>query len=251
MSIHFNPSNSMLGGYQELDGTIEFYGRVCAILKPTHTVLDLGAVRGAWFFEDQCAYRKTIRDIRSRVERLVGVDVDPIVLTNPTTNENLVIHNGRIPLSDQSVDVILADYVCEHIQNPRDFCAELTRVLKPNGYVCARTPHKYCYVAIIARIIKNSRHSDVLSIAQPDRKTKDIFPTVYRLNTMKDIKAHFGSFEHYSYLYSSEPQYYLGYKYLYHALNWLHRILPKVFVSNIFVFMTKTVVAARRTDAVA
>lgn len=35
------------GGYTSRDGTVEFYGRVQALLRPTMHVLDFGAGRGA------------------------------------------------------------------------------------------------------------------------------------------------------------------------------------------------------------
>ena len=44
----FKPGENLLGGYHELDGTIEFYGRINAILKKSDSVLDLGAGRGSW-----------------------------------------------------------------------------------------------------------------------------------------------------------------------------------------------------------
>ena len=53
----FIPGENLLGGYHELDGTIEFYGRINAILKSSDSVLDLGAGRGSWHFEDNCPYR--------------------------------------------------------------------------------------------------------------------------------------------------------------------------------------------------
>ena len=237
MSQSFDPTSSMLSGYLPLDGTIEFYGRVNSILKPTDIVLDWGAGRGAWYFEDECEKRRLLRDIKPKVQRLIGADVDPIVLSNPTTIENYLIENGRIPLPDHSVDVILADYVLEHISDIKQFSQEINRLLKPNGFFCARTPHKFQYVSIAARIVKNKRHSKVLSVAQPNREVGDIFPTVYRLNTIDSIKRAFPSFKNYSYLYSSEPAYYFGNRYLYPLFCWLHKLLPTIFVSNIFIFL--------------
>ena len=35
----------MIGGFSPLDGTVEFYGRVNAIVKTHHVVVDLGAGR--------------------------------------------------------------------------------------------------------------------------------------------------------------------------------------------------------------
>jgi SAM-dependent methyltransferase len=229
----------MAAGFLAFDGTVEFYGRVCALLKPTDTVLNLGAGRGAWYFEDTCEYRRSLRDLKQKVRHVYGADVDPIVFTNPATSENLLIQNDRIPLSDQSVDLVIADYVFEHIQNPTAFCLEIIRVLRPNGYLCARTPHKYCYISLGARLIRNTQHADVLSVAQPRRKVSDIFPTVYRLNTIRDIRRHFNAFEDYSYSYVSEPQYYCESKYMYFALKAAQRLMPTVLSSNIFVFMRK------------
>jgi len=239
MPNRFDPAAARLGGYLELDGTIEFYGRVASILRPEHTVLDIGAGRAAWFHDDACAYRRSVRDIRSKVSRLIGADIDPAVLSNPATSENVQIVNGRVPLPDHCVDVIIADYVLEHIEDPRAFSVEINRLLRPNGYFCARTPHKCCYVSIAARLIRNSRHSRVLSAVQPDRKAEDVFPTAYRLNTLRSIGAHFVGFEPFNYLYSSAPQYFWGKKAVYRAFLILHRILPTVLTANIFVFLRK------------
>jgi hypothetical protein len=74
----FDPAASMLNGYLPLDGTIEFYGRINSILKSTDTVLDWGAGRGGWYFEDKCETRRLLRDIKPKVQRFIGADVDPI-----------------------------------------------------------------------------------------------------------------------------------------------------------------------------
>jgi len=235
----FNPAARMAGGYLPLDGTVEFYGRVCALLKSTDVVLNLGAGRGAWYFEDESAYRRSLQDLRPRVKCVYAADIDPVVLTNPTSHENLLIRDGRIPLPDHSVDLVIADYAFEHIENPAAFCAEISRVLRPGGYLCARTPHRYHFTSVAARLIRNRSHAHVLSAAQPRRISADVFPTVYRLNTIRDIHRHFGEFEDHSYLYSAEPQYYFGRKYLHYALTCLRRVLPDVLVSNIFVFLQK------------
>jgi len=230
----------MLSGYSHLDGTVEFYGRINSILKPTDAVLDIGAGRGAWHFDDKCGKRRVLRNIKPQVQRFIGADVDPIVLDNPTTTENCLIENGQIPLLDQSIDVILADYVLEHISNVQKFSQEIERLLKPGGFFCARTPHRFQYVAIAARVVKNKYHSKVLSAAQPNRKCEDIFPTVYRLNTIDDISRAFPLFENYSYLYTSDPSYYCGNRYLYRWMSWLHKLLPEIFVANLFVFLKRS-----------
>jgi hypothetical protein len=46
MNSFFDPAARMLGGYLPYDGGVEFFGRVSAILRPSHIVVDLGAGRG-------------------------------------------------------------------------------------------------------------------------------------------------------------------------------------------------------------
>jgi hypothetical protein len=87
-------------------------------------------------------------------------------------------------------------------------------------------------------------------VAQPHRIAADVFPTVYRLNTFRDIHRHFGEFEDHSYLYSAEPQYYFGHRYVHYTLTCLRRVLPDVLVSNIFVFLQKRQAAASAPSVV-
>lgn len=222
-----------------LDGTIEFFGRVQSLLRPTDIVIDLGAGRGAWYYNDKCAGRRRLRDIRSTASRVVALDVDPVVLTNPTATDNAVIVDGCFPVEDNFADAIVADYVLEHVIDTGQFIREIDRVLKPGGFFFARTPHKLQYISLIARCVANRNHADVLSRAQPTRRPEDVFPTAYKLNTLSAIRDLFEGYEDHSYLYASEPAYYFGKQSIYRLLAAAHRFLPSVFVSNIFVFLKK------------
>ena len=69
-------SAGMLGGHSPLDGTVEFYGRVNAFLQPQFVVVDLGAGRGAWTADDARLYNRSLRWLRGKVARVIGLDVD-------------------------------------------------------------------------------------------------------------------------------------------------------------------------------
>lgn len=241
----YDPGASYLGNYTPTDGTIEFYGRVRSHIGPHSTVLDLGAGRGAWFEDDACERRVQVRKLKGLAREVIGADVDDAVLSNRSTDRNIVI-DGRIDLPDGSIDVIVADYVLEHVENPNEFVAEIERILVPGGIFCARTPHKWHYVSIGARIVRNSQHSRFIGWLQPDRKSVDVFPTQYRLNTLESIRREFANFEDFSYLYRSDPAYYFGSRKLYRVQSFLHGIMPAANCSNIFAFLKKNVQMAGR-----
>jgi SAM-dependent methyltransferase len=230
-----------LGGYSPLDGSVEFYGRVSAIVKPSDIVVDLGAGRGAWFEDDRCEFRRRLRTLKGQVARVYGVDVGDAVLTNRSTDENRLIKDGRLPFQDGSIDVIVCDYVLEHISDPKQFEAEVFRVLRPGGAFCGRTPHYWNYVSIGARLVKNRQHSKVLRFLQPHRKAEDVFPTAYACNSLAAVRSVWDEsrWMNYSYLYSAEPSYFLGRLSVFRLLSLAHKLLPAFLTGNVFAFLVK------------
>ena len=137
------------GGFSRVDGTIAFYGRVQALLGPGQVVVDLGAGRGGEHIDDAVPYRRAMRDLRGEGRQVIGLDVDEAVLGNTFVDEAKVIDPGTsLPLEFNSVDLIVSDYVFEHVDNPAFLVAEAYRVLKPGGWMCARTPNFFSYVGI-------------------------------------------------------------------------------------------------------
>ncbi|HYF47135.1 MAG TPA: class I SAM-dependent methyltransferase [Acidimicrobiales bacterium] len=230
------------GGFSRIDGTVEFYSRVTALLRPEMTVLDFGAGRGA-AAEDPVPFRRELQALRGRVARVVGADIDPVVVDNPGVDEAVVLQGAgtALPLADQSVDLILADFVFEHLEDPAFAARELTRVLRPGGWVCARTPNRWGYIGLGARLVPNSQHGRVLERLQPGRKDEDVFPTRYRLNTRAAIRECFPPdvFEDHSYGFDSEPAYTGGSRLGARAVEVLMRVAPERFASMWMVFLRK------------
>ena len=48
--------------YHKYDGSIEFFFRLSCFIDRNHKVLDLGAGRGSWFYEDPSYIRKSLRN---------------------------------------------------------------------------------------------------------------------------------------------------------------------------------------------
>ena len=200
------------GGFSRVDGAIAFYTRVRALLAeagPDALVVDFGAGRGACL-EDPVAFRRDLRVLRTHAGRVVGVDLDPAVLTNRAVDEgHVIIPGARLPLDDESVDLIVSDHTLEHVDDPAWVSGELDRVLRPGGWLCARTPNRWGYIGIGARIVPNRFHVSVLRRLQPTKAVEDTFPTAYRMNTPPDLRRWFppDRYRHIVWACDNEPAY--------------------------------------------
>jgi SAM-dependent methyltransferase len=230
------------GGYTRMDGSVEFYTRVQSLLRPDMRVLDYGAGRAQWFEDDVCAYRRQLRQIKGKVRELVACDVDPAVLSNRSADAVVQLEADQpLPFATSSFDLIVADYVFEHVQDPQQVANELERILAPGGWLCARTPNALGYVALCSRLIHNKSHVRLLNLVQPNRKAVDVFPTVYRLNTLGAIEKYFPAarYDNCSYRYDAEPAYFFGNRLVFTGLRFLQWLLPPQCSSQLFVFLRR------------
>jgi SAM-dependent methyltransferase len=98
----------------------------------------------------------------------------------------------HLPLRRASLDLITLNNVAEHLEHPREVLSEFARVLAPGGRVIIHTPNVASYPVRIAEvgrrvlpkpfIMKLIRYMDF-------REEEDVFPTFYRVNTDRDLKA--------------------------------------------------------------
>lgn len=237
---HFYPEIGA-GGYSRVDGTVEFYGRVNSLLRPEMVVLDLGAGRG-WFAEDDCAYRRELRLLKGKTRKVVGADLDPVVASNLTLDEAVVLDDGGLlPFGDESFDLIVSDATLEHVADPVLVASEVDRVLRPGGWLCARTPNRWGYIGLGANLVPNDLHTRVLTHLQPHREARDVFPTRYRMNTLKRLGRLFPPerFENFSYAQTTEPAYFANSRLLWHLMLLVNRVTPGRMAATLFVFLRK------------
>lgn len=199
---------SRFGGFTDIDGTIAFYNRVNALVKPTDTLLDLGCGRGR-YLEDPIPYRREIRCLRGRVKKVIGADPSEEAAANPNIDEFALLDpQGRIPaLADASIDIVLCDWVLEHVLDPDLFFSEIGRVLRPGGRLCLRTTNARSYFGIAARLVPERFSKRLVLRVQRNRKAQDVFRTFYRCNTIGALrhKLHQFGFDACVYGYDSEP----------------------------------------------
>jgi SAM-dependent methyltransferase len=180
--------------------------------------------------------------LKGKAKKVIGIDVDPAVEENPSLDEFKVITPGaRIELPDQSVDMILSDWVLEHIDDPVWFSGEVRRLLKPGGWLCARTPNKWGLTGLGARMMPNHLHSSVLSKLTTGRQERDVFPTRYRLNSLRVLRKWFPApgWLHASYVENAEPPYVMRSLAAARLVQLYWRIAPSWLFTNLHVFIQK------------
>lgn len=236
------------GGFHRHDSRVRFYARVKAILAerrdrclPTELIVDLGAGNGSWL-DRLGPYPRELCWLRWDAERVVGLDVDPVVERNATVGEAATIGaDGRLPLADGSVDLVVAYAVLEHVEDPRRLAAEIRRVLRPGGWFCAWTPNRWGFVAIGARLVPNRWHARLLRHVSPDdrRAEADVFPTRYRMNTRAAIRRLFPGWQDATHTLPGPPSHNFGSAFIARAILAWQRLAPSAFAHELHVFVRR------------
>jgi SAM-dependent methyltransferase len=156
------------------DSLVPFLATAHLLADEAKVVVEVGCGRGATVDPGR---GRPFQDLRGPGRRVIGIDVDPAV------------EQDRWPLTAGEADLAISDWTLEHVENPQAFVAELTRVLRPGGAFVARTVSRHSLLSLASRSVPNAKHAGVLSKVQPGREARDVFPTMYRMNTRKDLAA--------------------------------------------------------------
>src|SRR5947208_7733071 len=90
---------SQFGGFTDIDGTIAFYTRVNALLKPSYVVVDIGCGRGG-YFDDPADMRRKLRILKGKTQKVIGIDVDEAARDNPFIDEFRRLESDAWPVPD-------------------------------------------------------------------------------------------------------------------------------------------------------
>lgn len=155
-----------------------FREQIIEHLKTPLDVLDLGAGSGI-------VSQMNFKGIAGHV---CGIDPDERVLNNPYLNEGKIAFGEDVPYADESFDLIFADNVLEHLPNPEKVFSEVRRLLRPGGMFLGKTPNKWHYMPLIARLTPHWFHQWINKWR--GRVGEDVFPTRYQANSVSDVEKH-------------------------------------------------------------
>ena len=153
-----------------------FRKEILAYIEPSSALLDLGAGAGV-------VLEMNFKGLCSKV---CGVDLDERVLVNKMLDEGKVADVNELPFPDSSFDIVFSDNLMEHVDAPINIYKEVRRVLKPGGFFLFKTPNKYHYMPLVARLTPHIFHQWFNKLR--GRKTIDTFPTRYKSNSSGDIR---------------------------------------------------------------
>ncbi len=213
-------------------------------LLPKHTLLDAGCGRTA----------PILAKYRGRARRLIGVDL----VDFDKSLTDLELHHcdlASMPVASDSVDVVMARSVMEHVTDPAAVYAEIYRVLRPGGHFIFLTANLWDYASIIAAAIPNRLHPWIVAKTE-GRAEHDVFPIAYRTNTRRSVSrwARGAGFEVASFRYMGQyPAYFMFNGALFLLATGYEKLVSKVRPLNflqgwIFVTLRKPL-AAHATKA--
>lgn len=128
-----------------------------------------------------------LKAIVARAGRIVGIDFDDAILDHPYLDERVIASGYHLPFAAETFDVVSANRVMEHIDEPARLLTEVARVLKPGGRFVCVTPNSRAPLVRAAAFVPDALKKRIVWFLE-QRHADDVFPTFYRFNDSQSIR---------------------------------------------------------------
>lgn len=119
---------------------------------------------------------------------VVGVDVSEEVRSNFHLSESHVYEGGKMPFREETFDLCVSNYVLEHVTDPRSHFEEVSRILRPGGAYCFRTPNRWHYITIASSLLPYWIHVGLANkLRGLGDRAHSPWPTLYRANDRRRL----------------------------------------------------------------
>jgi 2-polyprenyl-3-methyl-5-hydroxy-6-metoxy-1,4-benzoquinol methylase len=141
-----------------------------AIYRAAAAALRDRGARGA-LVDVGCGTGRLLDYVRGFTTSYTGVDIvrygtfPPEALFAQTN-----LDREMVPLTDGCADVICALEVIEHLENPRVLCRELTRLLRPGGWLAVSTPNQLSLGSLVCLAVRG-QHAAFQPASYPSHRT--------------------------------------------------------------------------------
>jgi len=124
----------------------------------------------------------------SHSKKVIAVDIDKQAIgNNKYASQKIVANIEKLPMiKSGSIDVVLSEWVIEHLREPQEAFKETARVLKKGGLYIFETPNTRNFIIKIIRLAKRISNKKTQKLSAKyllDKKEEDIFPAYYRANS--------------------------------------------------------------------
>jgi 2-polyprenyl-3-methyl-5-hydroxy-6-metoxy-1,4-benzoquinol methylase len=141
-----------------------------AIYRAVHSALRERRAGGV-LADIGCGAGQFWREVQPIFSRCLGVDaVRYAALPADVQFVSADLDRAPLPLPDACADVATALETIEHLENPRAFCRELCRIVRPGGWIVITTPNQLSILSLLTLILKQ-RFSAFQDDAYPAHRT--------------------------------------------------------------------------------
>lgn len=124
-----------------------------------------------------------------------GLDIEAYALENKDVDEVYIANAEHMPFDDGAYDIVVSQYMLEHVHDYRKTLKEMARVVTKDGILVLRFPNPTSPEAIVTRLTPFWFHvffrKCIQKVIEAERKT---FPTTFSFksveNVVKELKLH-------------------------------------------------------------
>lgn len=139
------------------------------------------------FVDGGCGQERFVERYSDSFRHCIGMDVNIEKRHVSKGNVHFIKSNlEHIPLKSACTDVLLTNFVLEHLREPSKVFKEISRVLKTNGIFISWTPNANSPAGVIIRFLP---YSMVESLKKGLNSGDSSYPTFYRANTPSTLDA--------------------------------------------------------------
>jgi SAM-dependent methyltransferase len=135
-----------------------------------------------------CGKKGIMNKYKRKTALTVGVDIELNALKcNIAIDYKIVSKVENLPFKNGTFDVIISQWVVEHLPNPRLAFKEFNRVLKEKGSLILVTNSIYNPLMMFNAIMPQGIRDRIKKRLLPLEIKEDTFPTYYRCNSLSKI----------------------------------------------------------------
>ena len=123
----------------------------------------------------------------NRCRIMAGIDRDlESIACHRSISHRICADVSELPFKSRCFDLVTANMVVEHLENPIEQFKEVNRVLRPEGVFLFHTPNAMGYARLMGCLVPDDIKKIVIPFLE-GRKESDIYRTYYRANREKTI----------------------------------------------------------------